>query len=82
MQSCAETGSVFDRYHKMECPTADFCWVAPPPNFKYLKSDIVCSGVLQEIDDTSSTIRSSKPYAATPQKILRFAVSTERGKFA
>ncbi len=74
MNSFTKSDSLFDRHNKMECPTASFGWVLPPPSFKYSKSDVIYSGVLQEIDDTTSTIRSSKPYAATPQRILRFAV--------
>ena len=66
--------SVFDKFNKFENPSAWFTWQAPPPSYKLAKSELICTGELQEIDATTSAIRTTRYYAATSGEILRFNV--------
>ena len=66
--------SIFDRESKLECPTASFGWRPPEKTYVYSKSEVLCDGVLQEMDAMTSSLRSSKFYAATSREILKFSV--------
>ena len=74
MDSPARITSVFDKYHKLENPMGWFAWEVPNSIYKFNKSDVICTGELQEIEATTSSIHSTKYYAATTRELLRFNV--------
>lgn len=74
MMSEQQMLSVFDRYHKLEDPSAFFDWVPTPSNFRFSKDDIVCDGQLQEIDQGTSLVHSARYFAATTKHLLSFSV--------
>jgi hypothetical protein len=66
--------SVFDKYDKLENPSSSFTWELPPSTLTFSKSDLICTGSLQEIEAVTSAIHSTKYYAATSTHLLRFLV--------
>lgn len=66
--------SIFDRYHKLDDPSAQFEWIPTPPSIHLSKSDIVCDGHLFEVEQSSSMVHSPRYFAATTKYLLSYSV--------
>lgn len=74
MESKIRWPSVFDTFDKLENPSGSFTWVPTPNAFKLNRKEIVCEGVLQELETSSSALYSPKYFIATKKYIYRFNV--------
>jgi len=74
MKNTPELSSLFDRFYELENPSSSFGWRSFDTSYKFSKSNIICSGELQELDSSSSSAHSTKLYAATSTEMISFNV--------
>ena len=76
MYTEASTLSVFDKYNKLECPSAQFSWQRAEVGRTWTMggSEVVYKGELQELEALTSAVHSHKYYVATSRELLEFAV--------
>ena len=66
--------SIFDKYYKLEDPSAYFGWNYAIPDCNVYDLDLVYTANLQEIDTADCLIHPLKFYAVTSKEIFRFLV--------
>lgn len=73
-RTSAITDSIFDRFDKLSKPSSVFGWEPCSQTTKINKEDIICEGILKELEESDSSLYPEKQYAVTANELIKFGV--------